>query len=147
MNPYSFLTRQKPNKMHHCELSCKCIFVKWKKSQLWQKMEMLLWHVSPGYCIDTALYIAEVIIIFHATFPLGDNNCTLMHLEIILSGKKISGFFITLLLSNSKPFMNKNSFWIILFRPYDWTKIIKMQQCVLSIQYWCSAHKMGLQAW
>ena len=40
--------------------------------------------------IDTALYIAEVIIVFHATFHVimysRRKKCTMMHFEILLSG-------------------------------------------------------------
>ena len=64
------------------------------KETLWQKGKKAVlpenrnavWHVSP---IDTALYIAEVIIVFHATFQLSDNNYTMMRLEKISSGNNL----------------------------------------------------------
>ena len=42
------------------------------KRQKVRKIEMPFWH-------DTALYIAEVIIVFRATFQLSYINCTLLH--------------------------------------------------------------------
>ena len=41
---------------------------------------------------DTVLYITEITIGFHATFQLSDNQCTLMHFEIISSGNNLRLF-------------------------------------------------------
>ena len=37
---------------------------------------------NPKIEIDTALYITEIIILFHATFQWSDNHCTLIYTKI-----------------------------------------------------------------
>ena len=79
--------------------------------------------------IDTFLFMSEVTIVLHATFQLSDNNCTLMHLEVISSGNNL--LFILFYLFSSLIKLNMQ----MQIRCHQ-TNFYKIHQCEMCYTAW-----------